>query len=364
MSGSYDNFFKQAERAKTKDRFSLGTSDRDQKSNTQKSNTQKSNTQKSNHHKPSHQQSNKKSGGGNASPSVSTELSPEAHLRLELARRMRLKHEQNRVARAKKQKVPAFALFVVSSILVFGSIAYFYPESIDFIAAHVDLSMFGEASASPAASKESAKESAKDAAKDSTKEAKSAESGHSKAEEVAAAKGEEKKNETPDIRHWSNEELSFFNKLNDRKKELDLREDELAKLEAELQQQRLAIDEKLKQLDAMRAQISQTLKGRVASDQQKVDKLVEFYSTMKPQQAAKIIETLNEDLSIEVLDKMKKKNAAEILNALDSKKARHLSELLAGYQRSPATAEQENKEQSSGGAKEQGNSKEQGNKAQ
>ena len=90
---------------------------------------------------------------------------------------------------------------------------------------------------------------------------------------------------------WTPEELSFFNKMNERKKELDQREAELNKLDEELQKQKLALDEKIKQLDQTRAEISSTLKTRVATDQAKIDKLVDFYSTMKPEQAAKVIET-------------------------------------------------------------------------
>ena len=139
------------------------------------------------------------------------------------------------------------------------------------------------------------------------------------------------------MKSWSTDELSFFNKLNDRKKELDLREAELAKLEEELQKQKAELDDKIKQLETMRGDISKTLKTRVAVDQEKVEKLVQFYSTMKPPQAAKVIESLNEDLAVEVMDKMKKKNAAEIMNALDAKKARRLSELLTGYERTPSS---------------------------
>ena len=52
---------------------------------------------------------------------------------------------------------------------------------------------------------------------------------------------------------------------------------------------------------------------------------------MKPGQAANIISTINEDLAIQVLSKMKKKNAAQILNMIEPAKARVLSEKFAGY---------------------------------
>ncbi len=54
---------------------------------------------------------------------------------------------------------------------------------------------------------------------------------------------------------------------------------------------------------------------------------------MKPQQAAKVFESMDEDLAIEILGRMKKKPAAEILNLVKSEKAQVLSEKYAGYKR-------------------------------
>lgn len=151
-------------------------------------------------------------------------------------------------------------------------------------------------------------------------------------ETASATKGQEA---SPDVRQWSPEEMSFFKNLSDRKLELDRREEELAKLEEELQKQRSGIEEKIKQLETMRAEISTTLKDRVEQDQEKVAKLVDVYSNMKPVSASRVIETLNENLAVTILDRMKKKNAAEILNMMSAAKAKKLSEMLTGY-RQPA----------------------------
>jgi flagellar motility protein MotE (MotC chaperone) len=291
--------------------------------------------------------------------------SPEEQLRLELARR--LKAKKNKAIR-QRQKFPVFPTVCVTAALVSCTVGYFRPDLYDAatkvfhqyvgtyiepLGQYVDIGFFGSANAAASeghkaagAKSETKHDAAKseanhDAAKGVPAGEKSAEGANVAGEIAAATNGEAKEENVPNIRNWTPEELSFFNKLNERKKELDLREAELTKLDEELQKQKEELDEKIKQLEAMRSQISQTLKSRVATDQQKVDKLVDFYSNMKPQQAAKVIETLNEDLSVEVLDKMKKKNAAEILNAMDAKKARRLSELLAGYQRTPAAATEE-----------------------
>lgn len=254
-------------------------------------------------------------GGGAKTPA----LTPEERLRLELARRLRKKKAE---AFRRRRSFPAFPAACVLAAFVSSVVGVYKPEALDWVMTHIEIGVFGDAKAQNAE---------KAASSSPVQEEKAADPKH---DAKAGIKGET----APNVRGWTPEELSFFNKLNERKKELDLREAELVKLEEELHKQKEALDEKIRQLEAMRVQISSTLKNRVAEDQEKVDKLVQFYSNMKPQQAAKVIETLNEDLAVEVIDKMKKKNAAEIMNMMDSKKARRLSELMTGYQRAPAVA--------------------------
>ncbi|WP_295906143.1 MotE family protein [uncultured Bdellovibrio sp.] len=136
----------------------------------------------------------------------------------------------------------------------------------------------------------------------------------------------------------SSAEIDHLKKLNERKKELDAREEELNRMESELQVQKVDLEKRLKELEEMRTKISSMLEDRVKADDQKVDTLVQMYSNMKPPQAAKVFETMDEDLAVEILGRMKKKNAADIMNLLKPEKAQVLSEMFAGYKRrSPAS---------------------------
>jgi flagellar motility protein MotE (MotC chaperone) len=136
---------------------------------------------------------------------------------------------------------------------------------------------------------------------------------------------------------WSEEEVTLFKKLEARKKQLDLKEVELTKLEEELQKHKDEIEKRLTSLEEVRSKIASKLEDKVKVDGQKVDTLVSVYANMKPAQAAKVIESINEDLAVEVLSKMKNKNAAEILNLMSSEMAKKLSERFAGF-REPAQA--------------------------
>ena len=154
-----------------------------------------------------------------------------------------------------------------------------------------------------------------------------------KKETSAAVAKSADKSANPDAGLATEAEHSHFDKLKQRKVELDQREKELAELEEELQKQKVELDRRIQQLEEMRNQIAQILKDRVEVDQEKVNKLVDLYSNMKPKQAADVIGTINEELAVEVLAKMKKKNAAEIMNLLPPEKAKVLSEKYTGYRR-------------------------------
>jgi len=167
--------------------------------------------------------------------------------------------------------------------------------------------------------------------------------GYASAEEKAtpAAPVEEKKEavakpalEEKQTKHeFTEDEISHFAKLNDRKRELDAREEELNRLESELAAQKTELEKRLGELDKTRRDISSVLDEKVKTDDKKVDSLVSVYSVMKPQQAAKVFESMDEDLAIEILGRMKKKPAAEILNLVKFEKAQILSEKYAGYKR-------------------------------
>ncbi len=193
------------------------------------------------------------------------------------------------------------------------------PEYAENLYHKVEIGVFGQASAKDAGPAEKSKTKA------------------AGAEKAAEAGKGESKGKNPDDPLLRSEELNHFDKLRQRKEELDMREKELAQLEEELQRQKVELDKRIVQLEEMRGQIAQVLKDRVDVDQEKVNKLVDLYSNMKPKQAAEVIGSINEDLAVEVLAKMKKKNAAEIMNLLPPDKAKVLSEKYTGYRRSLAS---------------------------
>jgi flagellar motility protein MotE (MotC chaperone) len=134
-------------------------------------------------------------------------------------------------------------------------------------------------------------------------------------------------------KEFTEEEINHFAKLNDRKKELDAREEELNRMDQELQVQKAELEKRLSELENTRRGISSVLEEKVQADDKKIENLVQMYSNMKPQQAARAFEEMDEGLAIEILGRMKKKNAAEIMNLVKAEKVKVLSEKYAGYKR-------------------------------
>lgn len=221
----------------------------------------------------------------------------------------------------KKKKTP-FPWKSVAGLAVSLAGLGFYlsaPDFVENLASRIEVNAMGQASAAGGAPAEKSK------------------AAPAKAEKAAGEKGAANPDHGPEAKPSTPEDLSHFEKLKQRKDELDMREKELAELEEELQKQKVELDKRILQLEETRNQIAQILKDRVDVDQEKVAKLVDLYSNMKPKQAADVIGSINEDLAVEVLAKMKKKNAAEIMNLLPPEKARVLSEKYTGYRRQMAS---------------------------
>ena len=163
--------------------------------------------------------------------------------------------------------VGALAVVVGISAMVWLALE---PWHLDELMDVVEIGVFGEVKA---------------ASSNSTKSEKLADKNGTKEENSSSEKGRDPNSVNESV----TKDFSYYAKLNEKRNELDLREKELNELEGELHKQRLEIEARIQHLEKLRDQIAGVLKDKVEVDQKKVKRLVEFYSNMKPQQAAKII---------------------------------------------------------------------------
>lgn len=228
------------------------------------------------------------------------------------------KREDKYNSKLSQQKI---VLSLVSLGFVITLVGGLYTDEIILFMKSVDISVFSMAGAQEATAGAASSKSDKTMGESEAGAAnKEGESNISSMEKKSEADGDEV-------------ELNHLARLRERKIELDKREEDLVKLEEELTKQRSELEQKLKELENVRRNISSTLEEKVQNDDQKVQDLVLFYSNMKPPQAAKVMETIDESLAVRIIEKMKKKNAADILNLLKPEKAQSLSEKYAGYRK-------------------------------
>jgi len=109
-------------------------------------------------------------------------------------------------------------------------------------------------------------------------------------------------------------------------------QEELSRREQQLKSLEKEIDGKLAKLTEMESRLKRMLAEAKEVKDKKLRHLIDVYSNMKAQQAATVLETLDEDIAVKILAGMRGRQAGEILNFVKSDKAARLSEMLTRLQ--------------------------------
>jgi flagellar motility protein MotE (MotC chaperone) len=117
--------------------------------------------------------------------------------------------------------------------------------------------------------------------------------------------------------------------LETRNAELNKKEEQLKQKEEYLSQMEQQVENKLKELLAIQKEIQAFRTEREENQNAKVRSLAKIYGTMKPKEAAKLLENLEEPLVVEVISTMNATEAANILSNMDVKKAAKISQALS-----------------------------------
>jgi flagellar motility protein MotE (MotC chaperone) len=132
-----------------------------------------------------------------------------------------------------------------------------------------------------------------------------------------------------DSENDSASEVDVLTSLTKRRKQLDEREQELAMRQNVISAAEHRVDTKISELQALQAEIQKLLGQRDAEEQKQIASLVKTYSAMKPRDAARIFDTLDEDVRIAVAQQMKPDVLAPVLSAMQSDQAQKLTLKLA-----------------------------------
>jgi len=146
-----------------------------------------------------------------------------------------------------------------------------------------------------------------------------------KAEAENAAPVETKAKARPGLS--TSESLSAFQQkeieIRKREEQLKEKEERLGKLEKEIEQKVKDLLALQKEVQAVRVEKQETQNNRVRG-------LAKIYGTMKPKEAAKLMENLDDKLVMGIIATMTSDEAAAILALMEVKKAAKISEALSG----------------------------------
>tara|TARA_Y100001936_G_scaffold239629_1_gene273036 strand:- start:394 stop:819 length:426 start_codon:yes stop_codon:yes gene_type:complete len=113
-------------------------------------------------------------------------------------------------------------------------------------------------------------------------------------------------------------------------RELKLREEELRIKELKIKAIEAKVNKDLEKIEKGLSQSKQQLGDQEKKNKKNVEALIKVYSTMKPGEAANLIEAIDDDLALKIVSGMKSKIAGKVLSELDVKVAKRISETLAG----------------------------------
>ncbi|GJL79643.1 MAG: hypothetical protein NPINA01_26320 [Nitrospinaceae bacterium] len=131
----------------------------------------------------------------------------------------------------------------------------------------------------------------------------------------------------------SPETFRMIEMIEKKNRDLKRREAEIALKEKRLQTLEQKIGQDLKKIEDAIARSQEQIGIQKDLIKKNVEGLIKAYSAMKPQEAANLLEALNEDLAIQILSGMKSKVAGKVFSKLDVKVAKNISEKLAGQKK-------------------------------
>ena len=115
----------------------------------------------------------------------------------------------------------------------------------------------------------------------------------------------------------------------ERAENLALREQTLADRETRLSRMRADLEQLISRNEALRAELVSRQEAIDLANKQKITKLVKMYEAMAPEEAAPILEKMEEQVTLSVFSRMKDKKAAGIMEFMPKQKAARLGEKLA-----------------------------------
>ena len=130
-------------------------------------------------------------------------------------------------------------------------------------------------------------------------------------------------------------EQQMLSDLAERRSRLNKKSRELAQREALLKAAEKELDQKYNEMAKLRDDIQELLEEQSEEEEERTKSLVKIYSGMKAKDAARIFNTLDQDIVVDIMTRMSERKTGPILAEMDSEKARIVTIMMAEQNKLP-----------------------------
>ncbi len=129
---------------------------------------------------------------------------------------------------------------------------------------------------------------------------------------------------------FTSSEILILQELAERREALDIRSKEIDKRAIQLKVAEEEIDKKLRQLKEYEQRLSKLINQYSDKEKENINALVKLYTSMKPQDAARIFNTMDIEITVAILKGMKPSASSAILSQINAEKAQAITAELIG----------------------------------
>mgnify|MGYP006276489579 CR=1 FL=1 len=127
--------------------------------------------------------------------------------------------------------------------------------------------------------------------------------------------------------------------IQQRRERLQQKEQQLSRREALLKAAEKELERKFKEMAVLRDDIEKLLEEQSKEEKERIESLVKIYSGMKAKDAARIFNTLDINVMVEIMKRMSERKTGPILAEMNSDKARAVTMMLAQEKKLPEIPE-------------------------
>lgn len=131
----------------------------------------------------------------------------------------------------------------------------------------------------------------------------------------------------------------LYKDLAKRREALEKREKEMAVREALLNAAERELDQKVRELSTIRAQIEAAMKQQSEEENARINSLVKIYEGMKPKDAASIFNTLDLEVLMVIMQRMSERKSSAIISEMNPDRARTITIMMAEQKNLPGMSD-------------------------